>query len=59
MSIKDVKNSMTLDIIEWWKRIYVADLRLAYWGSIADSKILGLRLDCGCCIVIKKLLSFF
>ena len=30
MSIKDVKNSMTLDIIEWWKRIYVADLRLAY-----------------------------
>ena len=30
MSIKDVKNSMTLDIIEWWKRIYVANLGLAY-----------------------------
>ena len=43
MTIKGVTESMTIDRVEWRK--------LSYWESIADPKILGLRL---CLLFIGK-----
>ena len=42
MSIKEVIESMNLDRIKCWKRLYCC-------GSIADTNNLEERLDCFCC----------
>ena len=46
MSIKEVTKSMTLERIQWRKRIRVGD-QLFFWGSIANPKRKeGLRVGC-------------
>ena len=49
MSIKEITNTMTSNIIGWWKRIHVANPNQFVKDLEPTPKILGLRLG-GCCI---------